>query len=140
MGNSQSMQKISFEDVQFVIKNYETHVLINTLDIKEQDCLIINTVNINQEEALINKFIHSGNKGVKIIVYGKNCNDEKIYKKYNQLSSLGFYNVYVYTGGLFEWLTLQDIYGEKEFPSTKIELDILKYKPQKVLSVHLLEY
>jgi hypothetical protein len=35
---------------------------------------------------------------------------------------------------------LQDIYGEKEFPTTKKELDILKYKPNKVLNVPLLEY
>jgi len=35
---------------------------------------------------------------------------------------------------------LQDIYGEKEFPTTKKELDILKYKPYKVLNVQLLEY
>ena len=63
-----------------------------------------------------------------------NCNDEKIYSKYNQLQSLGFYNVYIYTGGLFEWLMLQDIYSEKEFPTTKKELDILKYKPNKVLN------
>jgi hypothetical protein len=35
---------------------------------------------------------------------------------------------------------LQDIYGENEFPTTKKELDILKYKPNKVLNVPLLEY
>jgi hypothetical protein len=35
---------------------------------------------------------------------------------------------------------LQDIYGEKEFPTTKKELDILKYKPNKVFNVPLLEY
>ena len=79
-------------------------------------------------------------KDIKIVIYGKNSNDEKLYNKYNQLISLGFYNVYVYPGGLFEWLMLQDIYGEKEFPTTKKELDILKYKPNKVLNVSLLEY
>ena len=31
MGNSQSIQKINFEDVQYVLKNNETHLLINTL-------------------------------------------------------------------------------------------------------------
>ena len=41
---------------------------------------------------------------------------------------------------MFEWLMLQDIYGEKEFPTTKRELDILKYKPHKVLNIQLLEY
>jgi hypothetical protein len=35
---------------------------------------------------------------------------------------------------------LQDIYGEKDFPTTKKELDILKYKPNKVLNIPLLEY
>lgn len=140
MGNSQSIQKINYEDIQHVIKDTEVHILINTLPENNQDCLIPNTTNINQEEILINKFIKTGNKQIKIIIYGSNSNDEKIYVKYNQLTSLGFYNVFVYTGGLFEWLMLQDIYGEKEFPTTKKELDILKYKPNKVFGVHLLEY
>ena len=140
MGNSQSSQKINYEDVQYVIKNSELNVLINTLNETEQVCLIPNTVNINKEVELINQFIKTGNKQVKIIIYGRNCNDEKIYTKYNQLNSLGFYNIYIYPGGLFEWLMLQDIYGEKEFPTTKKELDILKYKPNKVLNIHRLEY
>ena len=140
MGNSQSIQKINYEDVQYVIKNSENHILINTLNSAEQECLIQNTVNINKEVELINKLIKIGNKELKIIIYGRNCNDEKLYLKYNQLSSLGFYNVYIYMGGLFEWLMLQDIYGVNEFPTTKKELDILKYKPNKVLNIHLWEY
>ena len=140
MGNSQSIKKINYEDVQFVTKNSEVHLLINTLNENEQDCLIPNTININKEVELINKFIKTGNKHVKIIIYGQNCNDEKLYTKYNQLNSLGFYNVYIYPGGLFEWLMLQDIYGTTEFPTTKRELDILKYKPHKVLNIQLLEY
>jgi len=141
MGNSQSSSiKINYEDVQFIIKNPEGHLLINTLSNAEQHCLIVNTININNEENIINSCIKKGAKGIKIIIYGKNCNDEKLYNKYNQLTSLGFHNVYIYTGGLFEWLMLQDIYGEKEFPTTKKDLDILKYKPNKVLNVPLLEY
>ena len=140
MGNSQSTQKINFEDIQYVIKNTESHILINTLNENEQECLLPNTVGIHKEVELINQLIKNGNKQVKIIVYGRNCNDEKIYNKYNQLSSLGFYNVYIYTGGLFEWLLLQDIYGSNEFPTSKKELDILKYKPNKLLNIQLLEY
>jgi len=140
MGNSQSIQKINYEDMQFIIKNSEEHLLINTLDENKQECLIPNTININKEVELINKFIKMGNKHVKIIIYGENCNDDKIYAKYAQLNSLGFYNVYVYLGGLFEWLMLQDIYSSSEFPTTKAELDILKYKPNKVLDVRLLVY
>jgi hypothetical protein len=140
MGNSQSIQKINYEDVQYVIKNSDNHMLINTLNESDQECLIQNTVNIHKEVEIMNRLIRIGNKEIKIIIYGRNCNDEKLYAKYNQLCSLGFYNVYVYMGGLFEWLMLQDIYGANEFPTTKKELDILKYKPNKVLNVQLLEY
>jgi len=140
MGNSQSAQKINFEDIQYVLKNNESHILINTLNELNQECLLPNTIAINKEVELINKFIQMGNKQIKIIIYGRNCNDEKIYVKYKQLISLGFFNVYIYTGGLFEWLMLQDIYGEKEFQTTKKEIDFLKYKPNKLLNIPLLEY
>ena len=141
MGNSQStIQKINFEDIQHVIKNMDRHLLINTLNEADQDCLIKNTINVKKEVETINRFIQSGNTEIKIIIYGRNCNDEKIYSKYSQLNSLGFYNVYVYSGGLFEWLLLQDIYGEKEFPTTSLIFDLLKYKPNKSLNTPLLEY
>jgi hypothetical protein len=140
MGNSQSIQKINFEDVQFVLKNPESHLLINTLPDTEQICLLPNTIHAEQEETLINKYLKNGLKNIKIIIYGRNCNDEKIYTKYNQLNSLGFYNIYIYSGGLFEWLLLQDIYGTNEFPTTKKELDLLKFKSNKILNISLLEY
>jgi rhodanese-related sulfurtransferase len=140
MGNTQSTQKINYEDIQYVINNSQTHLLINTLSESEQNCLIINTINIKNEEAIVNKLIQTGGKNAKIIVYGRNCNDEKIYTKYNQLKSLGFYNVYIYVGGLFEWLMLQDIYDDTEFPTTQKEFDFLKYKPHKTLNIQLLEY
>ncbi len=57
-----------------------------------------------------------------------NSSDDSVVKKYNQLYKLGFKNVYIYIGGLFEWLLLQDIYGEEEFPTTNKILDILQYK------------
>lgn len=140
MGNTQSVKKINFEDVQYVIKNTEAYLLINTLEDKFQDCLLPNTIHVSQEEQIINKLISLGKTNINIIVYGRNCNDEKIYKKYNQLLGLGFYNIYIYVGGLFEWLLLQDIYGENEFPTTKKELDLLRFKPNKLLNVALLEY
>ena len=141
MGNSQSSsKKINFEDIQYIIQNHDNHILINTLGENEQECLIKNTINYKNEESIINNFIKTNNKQIKIIIYGKNCNDEKIFCKYNQLCSLGFYYVYIYTGGIFEWLMLQDIYGFDEFPTTKKELDILKFKSSKLLNIKLLEY
>jgi 23S rRNA pseudoU1915 N3-methylase RlmH len=140
MGNSQSIRKINFEDVQYIIKNPETHIIINTLPSGEQDCLLPNTLNIHKEEEIMNQLLHNGKKQVKVIIYGANSNDDKLYTKYQQLTSLGFYNVFVYPGGLFEWLMLQDIYGETDFPTTKKELDILRFKPNKIFNVQLLEY
>lgn len=140
MGNSSSINKINFEDVQHALNNKEQFMLMNTLGESEQECLIMNTLPASQEEMIINKYLKSYTKDVQIIVYGRNNNDEKIQTKYNQLTSLGFNNVYIYTGGLFEWLLLQDIFGEKEFPTTKKQLDVLKYKPSKRLNVSLLKY
>ena len=140
MGNTQTTQKVNFEDIQYVVKNPDMHILINTLSESKQDCLIPNTIPANQEEIIINRFIKSGNKEIRIILYGENANDEKIYKKYQQLTSLGFFNVYIYVGGMFEWLMLQDIYGFQEFQTTKKELDILRFKPNKKLNICMIDY
>uniref|UniRef100_A0A6C0KRS1 Rhodanese domain-containing protein n=1 Tax=viral metagenome TaxID=1070528 RepID=A0A6C0KRS1_9ZZZZ len=138
MGNTQSMKKINFEDMQTIIKNPELYLIINTLSISDQKCLIINTTLAEEEEIVINKYLKK-NKNIRIIIYGKNCNDESIYKKYKQLLSLGFYNIFIFIGGMFEWLMLQDIYGKELFPTTKEELDFLRYKPNSILSIALLE-
>ena len=138
MGNSQSFQKIGFEDIQIVIKNHETYLLINTLLESEQNCLIVNTVPISQEETLINKYIVS-NKRIRIVIYGKHNLDDTVVKKNQQLLNLGFSNIFIYVGGLFEWLILQDIYGKDEFPTTSKQLDLLKYKPRSVLNIQMLE-
>ena len=139
MGNSQSIKKINYEDMQTVIKNSEIYLLINTLPSTNQECLITNTVSIDQEEAIINKYMKE-NRNIRVVIYGKNCNDEQVDKKYQQLLTLGFYNVFIYRGGLFEWLLLQDIFGKELFPTNKKELDILKYKAPSVLNISLIEY
>ena len=132
MGNTQSMQKINFEDMSNAVKNSNRYLIINTLPDSQQNCLIVGTTPSSDEEYIINRYLQT-NKSITIIIYGKNCNDEKITKKYQQLYSLGFYNIYAYTGGLFEWLLLQDVYGKELFPTTSKEVDILKFKPQSCL-------
>ena len=132
------MQKINFEDVQIAYKNPEIYLLINTLSELEQDCLILNTILASKEETIINHHMYSS-KRIRIIIYGRNSNDENIYKKYDQLVKLGFSNVFIYTGGLFEWLILQDVYGYDEFPTTIKQLDFLKYKAQPRLNISLIE-
>jgi len=119
---------INFEGLQICVKNPTNNLIINTMLISEQKCLIRNTVPYDEEENLINDMLTKG-ISKKIVIYGKNDLDESTDKKYQQLVSLGFSEVYVYRGGMFEWLLLQDIYGATEFPTTSKILDILGYRP-----------
>lgn len=127
MGNVDSVPTVSFEDVQIFLKNPSDYILLNTIDLSCQECLILNTLRANYEEERMNYYLTNNNK-IPIVIYGRNSSDKTIYQKYKQLQKLGFKNVYIYPGGLFEWLLLQDIYGTENFPTTKKELDILKYK------------
>ena len=127
MGNILSNEK------NFILVNFEylignnNYILINTLDSNTQNCLIYNTINYNQEEKYINDLLKNDiNKN--IVIYGKNCNDISALSKFKQLKNLGFKNIKIYMGGLFEWLLLQDIYGIDKFKTTNKEIDILKYK------------
>jgi hypothetical protein len=130
MGNNQTLKKINFEDMQDFIYS-KNCIIINTLSEKNQECLIENTVCIDDEVKLLNDYL-SKNRDIKIVIYGMNSCDNSVTYKYKQLIQLGFYNVYVYSGGLFEWLLLQDIYGDDQFKTTKKVLDILRYKGNKI--------
>tara|TARA_Y100000389_G_C17418074_1_gene494968 strand:- start:966 stop:1373 length:408 start_codon:yes stop_codon:yes gene_type:complete len=123
MGNNQS-NNINYEDIQNAITN--NYIIINTLENNNQDCLIKNTLNINEEIVFFNN--KSIDKNSRIYIYGMNSIDDTVFKKYKQLTQLGYNNIYIYIGGLFEWLLLQDIYGFELFSTTKVERDILKYK------------
>lgn len=136
MGQNISINRINFENIQKFIKNknINNYLLINTLDSNDQECLILETTTANNEVDIINDCLKNKKKNINIIIYGMNCSDISVVNKYNQLYKLGFKNLYIYIGGLFEWLLLQDIYGEEEFPTTTKVLDILKYKG-KLLSI-----
>tara|TARA_B100000900_G_scaffold405502_1_gene415195 strand:+ start:525 stop:950 length:426 start_codon:yes stop_codon:yes gene_type:complete len=137
MGQAPSVRKVNFEDVQYAIKQRQNYLLINTLDMNEQGCLISKTVPVNNEENLINQYLNK-KINVNIIVYDKNANAPNLMKKYEQLLSLGFVNVYIYPGGLFEWLLLQDIYGTEDFPTTSVERDHLKFKGKSMFTTYLI--
>lgn len=137
MGNSQSIIKnINFEDMQYAI-NDTTSIIINTLDSNNQKCLIKNTIDIDKEVEFLNAQL-SKDKTIRIIIYGMNSCDTTTNKKYDQLIGFGFYNVYIYCGGLFEWLLLQDIYGKELFPTTATESDFLKYKGRSHFNIKML--
>ena len=126
-------KKISFEDMQHIIANPKEYIILNTLLSNEQHCLIKNTISYQTEEKTINEYLNQYDFTPKFIIYGRNTNDETVETKSKQLSGLGFQDVYLYMGGMFEWLLLQDIYGIDEFPTTNKFLDILYYKPNAIL-------
>tara|TARA_Y100000389_G_C17464944_1_gene524697 strand:- start:202 stop:612 length:411 start_codon:yes stop_codon:yes gene_type:complete len=130
MGQNVSINRTNYENIQRFIKNKDNNnlILINTLETTNQECLIYKTVNVNDEINIINDYLNKNNKTINVIIYGMNSSDDSVVNKYNQLYKLGFKNLYIYLGGLFEWLLLQDIYGEEEFPTTNKILDILQYK------------
>jgi len=133
--------KLGFEDMQFATQHPDQFLIINTMAIHEQDCLIKHTIPPHLEEKLINDILSGLEMGrKKIIVYGKNTSDDTVERKYKQLVNLGFVDIYLYSGGMFEWILLQDIYGKDEFPTSSKVLDILKYKPLRTFGKYYLEY
>ncbi len=134
MGNTYSINKINYESMKKIVNHNlsSKFIIINTLKPDNQSCLIENTVSCQEEVNIINDYI-TKNKNINIVIYGENSTDNSIITKYNQLYDIGFYNLYVYIGGLFEWLLLQDIYGYDEFPTTTKTIELLKYKGNSLL-------
>ena len=127
MGNTFSkVNRMNFEDIQEAIKNKSDYILINTLPASEQNILIMNTIKADDEIRVVETAIKAKKF---IIIYGRNNSDQSIFDKYTQILRLGHTKLYLYMGGIFEWLLLQDIYGDDQFKTTSRELDILKYKP-----------
>jgi rhodanese-related sulfurtransferase len=127
---------IGFEDIKIAIKSTSKYIIINTLELNQQDILIENTVNVSEEENIINKILYVYSEPDRpIIIYGKNSTDSTALKKYDQLVKLGIKDVYIYYGGLFEWLLLNELYGNEEFPVTNnSNVDLLKYRPKSLLN------
>jgi hypothetical protein len=130
---------VGFEAVEKAtsFSHYASHssvFLINTLPLDQQDCLIRGTLTVEQEERAINdaltKYVPNA-PPFQCIIYGTNCCDLTPDKKRKQLLGLGFglKEIKIYRGGMFEWMLLQDIYGDAKFATTKRELNLLKYRP-----------
>jgi rhodanese-related sulfurtransferase len=128
MGNIySSFSTCDFDNILNKIGNSHNNIIISTLPDNLQNCLIKTTIPANIESNVINDLINN-NKKKEIIIYGKNHRDLKVIDKYNQLKKLGFSNVYIYFGGIFEWLLLREIYGDTNFPIIGNCNDILLYK------------
>ena len=102
-------------------------VLINTLPNTRQESLIKGTIKAFHEVDFMNKLLKT-NKNKEIIVYGIHHTDLSVITKYNQLKKLGFKNVHIYFGGIYEWLLLQDVFSTINFQTDGIIENIVDYK------------
>ena len=124
--------KLTFEDVQEVLKRARGCTILSTLPPGEQRFLLPGTVVPGAEEARMNHLLAgSGKTTEQIVVYGKNACDDLPYRRYKQLAGLGFKHVGIYAGGLLEWALLQDVYGNDLFPSKGECEDILAFRGAK---------
>ncbi len=110
-----SYQHYTFKELQNKIDNKKGEfILLNTLPIQEQNYLIKGTINAVSENEFINSLAKK-DRNKEIIIYGRDYHDMKVIEKYNKLKKIGFTNIYIYFGGLFEWSLLQEIYGMSNF-------------------------
>lgn len=129
-----SGRSIGFDDLLHCIRNPAKYALIHTMSANE--CVLIRgTLSATEEEGFINEYLSKYVENQKtIVLYGRNSCDDSPRKKRAQLLSLGISDVYIYAGGLFEWVLLQDIYGVSEFPTTAVVTDLLSYRPPAKLT------
>lgn len=126
-----SHNMVGFEDVKHAIRaGPAKFILINTF---EQDVIVQGTVSSDREETVINAQLTDYTKpDLPIIVYGRNSCDDSVDAKEKQLRALGLEDIYVFRGGMFEWLLMGDVFGQDEFPIVRrgtLGVDILKYAP-----------
>ena len=133
MGATQSnTMYANYCSIQHAIKLEKT--IIHIMNIADETILIKGTLTAEQEVQRINAWIndieHTANND--IFIYGySNADFNKLLQRQKQLNGLGFKNVHIYFGGMFEWLLLRDVYGADEFPVDGLikgaALDILRY-------------
>ena len=123
---------IGFDDVLHALKTPDKYVLVNTLPLTNQSVLIKGTLAASEEEAFFDEYLNKYVERPKtVVLYGMNSCDPTVHEKQTQLLSLGISDIMIYSGGLFEWLLLQDIYGLNEFPTTSKASDLLGYRPKR---------
>jgi len=139
MGTTQSSSTFAnYSKIQNAIHTGKT--VIHTMNVADELILIKGTLLSHQEVNRINMWLSNDDFNNEIYIYGySNADYNKLLQRQKQLNGLGFKNVYIYFGGMFEWLLLRDVFGADEFPLDGVLkgaiVDILKYnKPSPLAS------
>jgi len=128
MGQTQDTL-IAFDDVKYAQERPDNFVIINTLPMNQQDCVISGTLEVEKETVVMEALLVNAREKP-IVVYGRNDTDVSVETKAQQLKKLGFRHIFIYRGGLFEWLMLRDIYGVENFRiDGNGKGDILDFQP-----------
>ncbi len=131
MGTTQSsIDFANYSTIQNAIRSGKT--IIHIMNVSDETILIKGTLPANKEVEQINNWILNNAFENEIYIYGySNADFNKLLQRQKQLLGLGFKHVYIYFGGMFEWLLLRDVFGETEFQLdgvvTGAVVDILKY-------------
>lgn len=126
MGIMYSLPSYNYHQLQDCMKKNNI-ILINTLPLTRQECLIKGTLKAFDEVDCMNKLLKT-NKNKEIVVYGIHHTDLSVIVKYNQLKKLGFKNVHIYFGGMHEWLLLQEVFDITNFQTDGYIKNIVDYK------------
>lgn len=123
---------VNFDNVNKMI--LAGHTIIHVMPPDQEKYLIKNTLTADKEIEIINQFINNSRFDKIILIYGKNVADYNIIlQRRQQLKNLGFIHVYIYVGGLFEWLLLQELYGANNFPTSALfQGNVMDYKNAEI--------
>jgi len=124
---STNRRTIGFNDMKHAIE--QGYVIVNTLPETLQGCLIKGSIAADEEEDRMNDYLQHDETDKIVVLYGMNSCDDSVDRKFEELADLGFRRIYIYVGGLFEWLMLQEIIGISEFPTTSRCMDLMVYQP-----------
>ncbi len=115
---------LNFDDMKQAI--YRGYTICHIMEEADEGTIIKNTLSVKDEIKKINDFLQNDQLDGMIVLYGRNYTDiDKLAQRQKQLNSLGFMRVFIYVGGLYEWVLLQNVYGDKLFPTNRI-FDILE--------------
>ena len=116
------MISIGSEDLKLLMRKHNAH-LFNGLPIGYTNCNIKGTVDPENAK----EYIKNLNKEKDlVIVYCANATCSASHS-FASKELRGFKNKFLYTGGLYEWLLLQNFYSEKKFPTIgKCKLETMK--------------
>ncbi len=116
-----------------------TYCLINTLPEHRQDCVIAHTLPCAEEEATLNRWLSRWEVHRPIVIYGQHAGDATIYRKYNQCVAVGFEQVFVYLGGMMEWMLLRSVSEQSahEYRIRGETVSFLRFSPSRKFRMRL---